>query len=651
MGQIETMKDQFEVMEVPRTWTSPELFRSQPGLVGVRDIVQYYYPENTGIPQSQAAEAITLVNQLLIPSESKFYIDQESILPVLNRNISIASSSGRNTPLDNIPHCFKLFVQFNPQPHPNNESEYGHVVNTINTMIDQAVSGNTTLMWLNHPVDLETVDPVEFGFAGSGTRICRIQQANNSLGYLILEEKVNYLGTYYYSISYAVDDLIDKVADSPNKLKTVFTFEVSDYYDHHNQRHQMTNWDKRGQGEWLFNYYDEPFAHYYDAPLSILAQPLKIHSWDFDKLYYACARGYQDGDNEVTGGKEEYARSRFFLEMANVAATLLHQAVFNEVNVPVKTFNQTEYININDAIADESKEIIKNYLHRLGCSVRDEGKSPINPAIDNYSFGEHLLYDLLGQGRNIWKDLGEFSGLLIRAYQQNPERFWYYFSELGLHNILPYFRNIPSDKIGQALVYSPGMFDLVPRLSKYHDPDPRKEFEQSDEYFMELALAKAAHNYEIGEMPIAACLVNKGKAISTLGNKGKKPEGHAEARVMNQAEDLLSPEELIGSKLYTTLGPCGGCINRIREGAKWITEVFYGLSTSMMDFKAMRFPHDSIHGEKPYYQTYKRGSGFSQRLLSFYRSLDKLNGFHDLIPFKWYEEYLEKRPYRYSLSA
>lgn len=604
MTQIEAPVT-YAVPEVVRTWINPELFPNRPGVIGVRDIVDYYFPESASLPKAQVAEGIMLVNQLLLPSESSFYIDQESMLPVLNRNMT-RTSFEENAPVGETPPCFKLFVQFRPRHHPNNDSEYDHVVATLNSLIDDASLGNATLMWLNRPVDLQTIDPKEFGFLGKRTRICKLQRENNSLGYLILEAKETHLGLPYFAIQYAVDDQTEIEVDQPRKLKTVFMFELSNNNDNYNQRQQMTSWDDRGKGEWLSNYYGEPFVHYKDDELSVINRPLIINSWEFDTLYKTCAR-YYDGGPQLSEEEKRNARSRYYLELAGVAAKVLYQAVIQEPNVTNEIMVDYGGCQLpkktDDAIETYTKWRIKQDLLSLGRFKTDINENRVTPATNQYTSGEYLIYDRVWKGKNIWKETGEFSDLLTKAYHHNPQRFWHYFFALGLDYVLPYFRNLSDMKSGVGLPYSPGMFDLIPSLSKYHDNDPQREFEQPDEYFMQACLALASYALEEKMEPFGTLIVKDGKIISyahnEISNDGFE-DLHAETIAMvkaSKSKEMNGDKTLSGSTLFSSATPCDACTYSIRR-RKGIERVKCGVETDQANLEKLTDPNLAKTEEK-----------------------------------------------------
>ena len=150
----------------------------------------------------------------------------------------------------------------------------------------------------------------------------------------------------------------------------------------------------------------------------------------------------------------------------------------------------------------------------------------------------------------------------------------------------------------------------IPDLLSFYS---RNAETQSDDYFMEITFARAKYAYHRNDAPVAASIVKDGKVIVTSGNKGKLGGKHAEEIAIERAKELFAEDKLEGSKMYITLGPCGGCHSKIREGALWISDIIWGLSTTMMDFRQMRVPKNTIYGRKPRYRSYHHDSLWHNR--------------------------------------
>jgi tRNA(adenine34) deaminase len=86
--------------------------------------------------------------------------------------------------------------------------------------------------------------------------------------------------------------------------------------------------------------------------------------------------------------------------------------------------------------------------------------------------------------------------------------------------------------------------------------------DNTDEYFMRMALAEALVAYNEGEVPIGALLVKNGKIIAKAHNQRetlKDPTGHAEVIVLKQGSKEGDNWRLTDFTLYVTKEPCIMC--------------------------------------------------------------------------------------------
>lgn len=91
-------------------------------------------------------------------------------------------------------------------------------------------------------------------------------------------------------------------------------------------------------------------------------------------------------------------------------------------------------------------------------------------------------------------------------------------------------------------------------------------FGELDEYFMSLAIKEAEKAYELGEVPVGAVIVQRGKVVSTgynLRETGKKATAHAELIAIEKACEKLGGWRLPECTLYVTLEPCPMCAGAI----------------------------------------------------------------------------------------
>lgn len=83
---------------------------------------------------------------------------------------------------------------------------------------------------------------------------------------------------------------------------------------------------------------------------------------------------------------------------------------------------------------------------------------------------------------------------------------------------------------------------------------------------MQEAFAEAALAEKLGEVPIGAVVVHKGKIIGrghNLRESANDPTAHAEMIAIREAAELLDSWRLLDCTLYVTLEPCVMCMGAI----------------------------------------------------------------------------------------
>jgi len=98
------------------------------------------------------------------------------------------------------------------------------------------------------------------------------------------------------------------------------------------------------------------------------------------------------------------------------------------------------------------------------------------------------------------------------------------------------------------------------------------EQEQSDQYFMSLALEQGKRAYDAGEVPVGAVVVLAGKVIGQGFNQPitrLDPSAHAEIVALRDAAKNMGNYRLSNATLYVTVEPCtmcAGCLVHSRIG-------------------------------------------------------------------------------------
>ena len=99
----------------------------------------------------------------------------------------------------------------------------------------------------------------------------------------------------------------------------------------------------------------------------------------------------------------------------------------------------------------------------------------------------------------------------------------------------------------------------------------------TDEYWMQQALARAVHAESQGEVPVGAVLVLGNQIIGEGWNQSislHDPTAHAEILALGAASGALKNWRLEGCVLYATLEPCPMCAGGILNAR--IAKVVYG---------------------------------------------------------------------------
>ena len=121
--------------------------------------------------------------------------------------------------------------------------------------------------------------------------------------------------------------------------------------------------------------------------------------------------------------------------------------------------------------------------------------------------------------------------------------------------------------------------------------------DQTDEYFMKMALREAQAAYEEEEVPVGAVVVCAGQVIARAHNYTERLHdftAHAEMQAFTSASEYLGGKYLSECTLYVTLEPCVMCM-----GAAYNTRigrVVYGASDPKRGFERIAAQADDLIG-------------------------------------------------------
>lgn len=121
-----------------------------------------------------------------------------------------------------------------------------------------------------------------------------------------------------------------------------------------------------------------------------------------------------------------------------------------------------------------------------------------------------------------------------------------------------------------------------------------EEQRKTDEQFMRKALAEAEESARVGEIPIGAIVVCKGRVISRAHNLTETlcdVTAHAEMQAITSAANTLGGKYLTDCTLYVTVEPCVMCAGAI--GWAQITRIVFGAYDDKRGFR--RYAPKAMH--------------------------------------------------------
>lgn len=102
-------------------------------------------------------------------------------------------------------------------------------------------------------------------------------------------------------------------------------------------------------------------------------------------------------------------------------------------------------------------------------------------------------------------------------------------------------------------------------------------------FYLEKCLSLASQSVDNGNHPFGALLVHENKIIATAENEvvtRKDITAHAELRLIQKTQSLLTSEELKESALYTSTEPCPMCVGAIYWSG--VSKIVFGCSAEQL---------------------------------------------------------------------
>lgn len=548
--------------------------------IALREIVDTHSPENA----DQIYSHLLFVNKLLRATGGKFTLSPEVLFPILTQQQTAVHNTNNFTLFAEFPYSdsTKLGYRFRDALL----KELGHPCEVILSDDDDKTILKTVFKMGNHDESAQHLS----------------DHRKNS--YIILEEKSDFIGVNYLSLSVVETSGEVKIPDSNSSTtETIFSLEIRQPLSIDNDG--VLDWVNDGRADWVIDE-EEPHVYLTDKALRVLSQPMSIHNEIYDtareffrdKEYYLMKEVFANPNFELVNfpiifpgrAEERFVRPHYYLDLALLGAKMIKLGILSNKDL---------------FIADESRQMFKQeMLEFKNSNFMNEfwgGKFDLENL--SYSPIEYLMYELLWRGVDIWPYMDEFTDSMVQSFKNNPERFWKTVDALGFDQILPVFHGMDEVrrkqfknilKTDSELALLRRVFSLIPSLAPYynHNRGKEKDYDQSDEYYMQITLALAAYSHDIGQEQVAAIAVHDGKVIGARRNDTILREGtveddrHAERLLIKSLGKELKP----GTKLYVTLVPCEICTHIIRRNPK-IVEVNCSLGSHSGDIGSLTNPH------------------------------------------------------------
>lgn len=238
---------------------------------------------------------------------------------------------------------------------------------------------------------------------------------------------------------------------------------------------------------------------------------------------------------------------------------------------------------------------------------------------------EYLIYRSLAENPRLLHAIPEITDHILEAIRKNPEQTFGLLYTSGIDTLFPdfpmflspdfldncalrlreweqikhtkdgldFFVEVLTESVGVALnnkrddesneAYARRIFQCIPHLDAYAQYNLKPYERQSDEFYMQIALASGEFSARSGRGPFGAVIVHPDGRFIIATNEIDPVTGqiiHAETVLMRKAYKYWRMNSLKNSTLYSTAEPCFGCAKEILHGDH-VSRVVYGVPTTM----------------------------------------------------------------------
>lgn len=571
----------------------PNMVEILPGsgrIISLSEIVDYYFPEGSYPPRNQMRGKLLFLNQLFQPSEISFKIASDILTPLIGEQVvSQSPPTISNIYTDSYnsisPRSGAFNILWQMTEGPNIKltvptwSDLERVRKVVTTGLEKVCTKTSGTNTNGEDLYVDEIDPSEIRLTRERRRVFRMPRTQDqvSVEALGLEsdsviEKTPFIVVEWDHLkSVSLKLVVDTIGDGANvqhfsPIRTLFALKIEsrEPWMMAPNRDNIISWDKV-EASWVIDE-GEPYALLPSDSLKVLSAPMEV---DIEDL-----RNMRD--------------PKSYLELVMTAAKMVYKAVTCQDNLSIINGNGFNSLTISDETLDKFRKAFALLA--------------VSPSGQIYNPLQQSIYGLIGDGRDVCKDLDYFTYLMTEAAIKDPDKFLEYAYALGLDNVLPLLKKVTTEDLVERvkkkdLVFLTRLFNLLPDLTPHVDHRPSRQLDRQDTYFMQICTIGANDALTAGEEPFASAVVkNNGSIREIIAVAHNEIEGrndptqHAEIIAMERAQEVLGGDRtLTECELYTTVEPCPLCSFAIRTRSG-IKRVVCGVASPTMGGET-RFGH------------------------------------------------------------